>query len=161
MCISQPSADLCLSCGVPPAAVPFPAMLPPSLSITRHYPQTSRQRAGARPIPLCLSGLSSGAGFLPNFKSKSLKVDGMPYFCPGTCSDLQPQAPLREVELDSWHVKSLPSSDQRRAAGIWRHKHNLSCSFPGTLLIQSGTSSRSPCDASAAGVINLAAATLE
>ena len=55
-------------------------------------PQPPRQRAGARLLLLCLSVLGSGAGFLPNFKNKSLKVEGMPYFCLKPMHTLSPPA---------------------------------------------------------------------
>lgn len=56
---------------MPPAAVPLPVTLPPGLSIAGCY-----HRCWSR--PLCLSVLSSRAGFLPNFTSENMKE---PHFC--------------------------------------------------------------------------------
>lgn len=84
-------SDPCLSLMLPPTAVPLPALLPPSLGIARRYPQPLGQRARAGPILLCLSGLCSEAGFLPNFsRVKSLKAEGVPYFCLNPMHVLRP-----------------------------------------------------------------------
>lgn len=137
-------------------------MLTPSLSTASRYLQPPQQRAGAGPVPLRLSARRSGAAWLPNLRSKSLEVEIMLRFCLNPTHVLRRPAPPGGVELDSWHAKPLPFPDQRRAADAWQRKHNSSCSFPG------GSSqavwhllSHSLRDDLAAGVTNLAAATLE
>lgn len=86
-------SDPCLSLMLPPTTIPLPALRLPSLGITRRYPQPLGQRARAGPVPLCLSGLCSKAGFLPDFsRVKSLKAEGVLYFCLNPMHVLRPPA---------------------------------------------------------------------
>lgn len=69
-----------VSCCHPPSAM----LLPPSLGITWCNPLPPWQRAGAGPY--------RRAGFLPNFRSNSLKVEGMLYFYQNPTHVLRPPA---------------------------------------------------------------------